>query len=112
MRSSMTKALLPKSQDNSMNRISKGAGHHKSQLLERLPNCHFNEFLERLQVKHQMTSVEHPQTNGQAKAGNKVILKELKRRHGQAKGSWSNQLLEILWAYHCTPQGSTKETPY
>nr|KYP66810.1 Pol polyprotein [Cajanus cajan] len=45
-------------------------------------NCRFNEFLEGLQIKHRMTSVEHPQTNGQVQAANKVILRELKRRLG------------------------------
>nr|KYP62539.1 hypothetical protein KK1_017077 [Cajanus cajan] len=69
-----------------------------------------NEFLEGLQIRHRMTSVEHPQTNGQAEARNNFILKELKRRLGQAKGSWPDQLPEILWAYRCTPQSSTKET--
>nr|KYP62241.1 Retrotransposable element Tf2 [Cajanus cajan] len=59
-----------------------------------------------------MTSVEHPQSNGQAEAANKVILKELKRRLGHAKGSWPDHLPEILWAYRCTPQSSTKETPF
>nr|KYP61109.1 Pol polyprotein [Cajanus cajan] len=39
---------------------------------------HFNEFLTGLGIKHKMTSVEHPQSNGQAEAANKVILKELK----------------------------------
>ncbi|XP_020205587.1 uncharacterized protein LOC109790774 [Cajanus cajan] len=71
-----------------------------------------NEFLEGLQIRHRMTSVEHPQTNGQAEVANKVVLKELKRRLGQAKGSWPDQLPEILWAYRCTPQSSTKETPF
>ncbi|XP_020240077.1 uncharacterized protein LOC109818937 [Cajanus cajan] len=72
----------------------------------------FNEFLNGLGIKHRMTSVEHPQSNGQAEAANKVILKELKRRLGQAKGTWPDQLPEILWAYRCTPQSSTKETPF
>ncbi|XP_020203755.1 uncharacterized protein LOC109789254 [Cajanus cajan] len=72
----------------------------------------FNEFLAGLGIKHKMTSVEHPQTNGQAEAANKVILKELKRRLGQAKGTWPEHLPEILWAYRCTPQSSTKETPF
>nr|KYP52492.1 Transposon Ty3-I Gag-Pol polyprotein [Cajanus cajan] len=72
----------------------------------------FNEFLERLQIKHKMTSVEHPQSNGQAEAANKVILRELKRQLGQAKGQWPDHLPKILWAYRCTPQSSTKETPF
>nr|KYP36415.1 Transposon Ty3-I Gag-Pol polyprotein [Cajanus cajan] len=72
----------------------------------------FNEFLEGLQIKHRMTSVEHPQSNGQAEAANKVILRELKQRLRQAKGQWPDHLPEILWACRCTPQSSTKETPF
>nr|KYP51222.1 Retrovirus-related Pol polyprotein from transposon opus [Cajanus cajan] len=72
----------------------------------------FNEFLSGLRIKHKMTSVEHPQSNGQAEAVNKVILKELKRQLRQAKGTWPDCLPEILWAYHCTPQSSTRETPF
>ncbi|XP_020239496.1 uncharacterized protein LOC109818442 [Cajanus cajan] len=75
-------------------------------------DCRFNEFLAGLGIKHKMTSVEHPQTNGQAEAANKVILKELKRRLGQAKGTWPDCLPELLWAYRCTPQSSTRETPF
>nr|KYP48839.1 Transposon Ty3-I Gag-Pol polyprotein [Cajanus cajan] len=70
----------------------------------------FNDFLSGLGIKHKMTSVEHPQSNGQA--ANKVVLKELKRRLGQAKGTWPDCLPEILWAYRCTPQTSTRETPF
>jgi len=33
--------------------------------------------------------VEHPQTNRQAKAANKIIFNKLKKRLDPAKGSWS-----------------------
>nr|KYP36963.1 Transposon Ty3-I Gag-Pol polyprotein [Cajanus cajan] len=46
----------------------------------------FNAFLENLGIRHRFTSVEHPQSNGQAEAANKVILTELKKRLGQLKG--------------------------
>nr|KYP56767.1 Pro-Pol polyprotein [Cajanus cajan] len=39
----------------------------------------FEDFLRELGIKHLPTSVEHPQTNGQAEAANKVILRELKK---------------------------------
>ncbi|XP_020207473.1 uncharacterized protein LOC109792469 [Cajanus cajan] len=63
----------------------------------------FDDFLRELGIKHLPTSVEHPQTNGQAEAANKVILRELKKRLGNAKGQWADELPSILWAYHCTP---------
>jgi len=31
---------------------------------------------------------------------------------GSAKGLWAEKLPEILWAYRCTPQTSTGETPF
>ncbi|XP_027342939.1 uncharacterized protein LOC113855491 [Abrus precatorius] len=52
----------------------------------------FNKFLEGLHIKHMVMSVEHPQTNGQSEAANKVILHELKRRLGSAKGKWAEKL--------------------
>nr|KYP31357.1 Transposon Ty3-I Gag-Pol polyprotein [Cajanus cajan] len=72
----------------------------------------FEDFLRELGIKHLPTSVEHPQTNGQAEAANKVILQELKKRLGNVKGQWPDELPSILWAYHCTPQSTTQERPY
>ncbi|XP_014490625.1 uncharacterized protein LOC106753338 [Vigna radiata var. radiata] len=70
------------------------------------------DFLRGLGIKHVTSSVEHPQTNGQAEAANKAIISELKKRLGQAKGLWVEELPEVLWAYRCTPHGSTGETPF
>jgi len=69
-------------------------------------------FLAELEIKHITSFIEHPQTNGQAEASNKVILLQLKKRLGAIKGKWADELLEVLWAYRCTPQTSTCETPY
>jgi len=70
------------------------------------------EFYRNLKIKHITSSVEHSQTNGQAEAANKVILGQLKKRLDNVKGRWPEELLEILWAYRCTPQSSTRKTPY
>ena len=56
--------------------------------------------------------MEHPQTNGQAEAANKVILRGVKRRLVAVKGEWPNEIHRVLWAYHTTPQSSTRETPF
>jgi len=69
------------------------------------------EFYEKLHIKHITSSVEHPQTNGQVEDANKVILNELKKRLGLAKDKWTEELLEVLWAYRC-PQSTTQETLY
>nr|KYP48293.1 Pol polyprotein [Cajanus cajan] len=71
-----------------------------------------NRFIQDLGIKHWFTLVEHPQSNGQAEVANKVILTELKKRLGDVKGAWAEELTEVLWAYRCTPQSTTKETPF
>jgi len=43
---------------------------------------------------------------------NKVIVAELKKRLGEAKGAWVDELPQILWAYRCTPHGTTGESPF
>ncbi|KAL1317601.1 uncharacterized protein LOC107640596 [Arachis ipaensis] len=49
-------------------------------------NKKFEKFLASLGVKKKFSSVEHPQTNGQVEAANKIILQGLKRRLDQMKG--------------------------
>nr|KYP31334.1 Gypsy retrotransposon integrase-like protein 1 [Cajanus cajan] len=61
---------------------------------------------------HQVQKFLWRNTNGQAESANKVILTELKKRLGEAKGAWVEQLPEVLWAYRCTPQSTTQETPF
>jgi len=39
-------------------------------------------------IIHVFSSVEHPQTNGQAKVANKVIMRGSKRRLMTVKGDW------------------------
>ena len=70
------------------------------------------DFLTRLGITHLVTSVEHPQTTGQVEATNRAILRALRTRLDKSKGLWKIELYIILWAYHCTPQTSTNETPY
>jgi len=67
------------------------------------------KFYTGLGIKHITSSVEHSQTNGQAEAANKVILVELRKWFGGAKGRCPEDLLEVLWAYRCTPQFATNE---
>jgi len=71
-----------------------------------------SEFYEGLGIKHVTISVEHSQTNREAEVGNRVILNELNKRLDTVKGKWIKELIEVLWAYRCTPQTSTLNTPY
>ncbi|XP_016169202.1 uncharacterized protein LOC107611823 [Arachis ipaensis] len=72
----------------------------------------FKGFLAGLKIKQRFSSVEHPQTNGQVEAANKVILKGLKKRLEGKKGLWADELASVLWSYKTTPQSSTGETSF
>jgi len=48
-------------------------------------------FLE-LEIKHIFSSVEQPQTNGQVKSSNRVLLRGLNRRLKKAKGTWLEEV--------------------
>nr|XP_025607768.1 uncharacterized protein LOC112701193 [Arachis hypogaea] len=72
----------------------------------------FIEFLNGLGIKQKFSSVEHPQTNGQVDSVNKVILQGLKKRLGDKKGAWADELASVLWSYRTTEQSSTGETPF
>ena len=56
----------------------------------------YEDFQTRLGIKHQVSSVEHPQTNGQAKAANRFILRALCTRLEKSKGLWKEELYSIL----------------
>ncbi|XP_019447443.1 PREDICTED: uncharacterized protein K02A2.6-like [Lupinus angustifolius] len=72
----------------------------------------FQALLSGLHIKQHFTSVEHPQTNGQAEAANRVILKGLKKRLDESKANWPDQLHHVLWAYRTTPHSTTGESPF
>ena len=62
-------------------------------------NTLIQDFAQELGFQLQYSSVEHPQTNGQAESANKVILSGLKKRLQEAKGNWAVELQNVLWAY-------------
>ena len=41
-----------------------------------------------------------------------LLLKGLKRRLDKAKRTWVEEVPRIVWAYHTTPQSTTRETPF
>ena len=43
---------------------------------------------------------------------NQTLLKIIKARLDEAKGVWSEELLNILWAYRTTSRTPTGETPF
>ena len=75
-------------------------------------NRAFCEFCCDLGIKNRYFTLTYPQSNGQAKAVNKLILNGLKKRLDGAKGRWAEELPNVLWAYQTTPRHSTRETPF
>lgn len=53
----------------------------------------------------------HPQTNGQAKIANKVILHGLQRKPNEAKRKWDEELYGVLWSIRTIEKTATGETP-
>ena len=58
------------------------------------------------------SSPAHPQANGQVEAVNKTIKTNLKTKLDRLKGSWVEELPNVLWAYRTTSRNATGETPY
>lgn len=75
-------------------------------------NHSFKAFCSSYHIDHRLTSVAHPQSNGQAEVTNRTILWDLKTRLEKEKGIWADELPNVLWAYHTTPRDSTGETPF
>lgn len=71
----------------------------------------YEQFQWQLGIKHLVSFVEHPQTNGQTEVANKVILTKMNKKGCKTKGLWT-ELPSILWAYHFTQLSTTKETSF
>lgn len=57
-------------------------------------------------------SSRHLQSNGQAEATNKALLDILKKKLGNRKGAWAEELPEVLWAYRTTVKTLMGETSF
>jgi len=53
------------------------------------------DFFKHLGIQTKFVSVIHPQANGQAESGNKVILSGIKKNLEASKGLWAEQLYEV-----------------
>ena len=65
-----------------------------------------------LGIKNQFSSPGHPQANGQTKVTNQTLLKIIRARLDDAKGTWQEELPNVLWAYRTTARTLTGETPF
>lgn len=78
----------------------------------KLASAVVTDFCKDLGVQTKFVYVVDTQASKQAEYANKVILKGLKKKLGDAKGLWAKLLHEILWSYDTTPQSTTMETPF
>ena len=67
----------------------------------------FREFCNKLGIKKNFSSVDHPQTNSQVEAVNKIIKHNLKMKLEGNKGLWADELPKVLWAYRTTSKTFT-----
>jgi hypothetical protein len=72
----------------------------------------FRKWCAELHIRNYFSSPGYPQANGQVEAINKTIFKILKKKLGDRKGDWADDLPEVLWAYRTTKRTPTEETPY
>ena len=72
----------------------------------------FRDFCSGLGIKNQFSSLGLLQANGQTKVTNRTLLKIIKTKLDNAKGTWSEELPNILWAYRTTARTPTGETPF
>lgn len=67
-------------------------------------NEKFKTFCTKLGIKLRFTSVAHPQKNRQTEVMNMIIMQGLKKRLDEKKGSWVEELNNVIWAYRMTIQ--------
>ena len=72
----------------------------------------FKSFCSGLGIKNRYSSLGHPQANGQMEVTNRTLLKIIKSQLVGAKGTWSEELPGVLWAYRTTTRTLTRETPF
>lgn len=63
-------------------------------------------------IQHRTSSVAYSQANGQVEVINRLLLSGMKKRLDDAKGRWTEELYNVLWAYRTTPRTATGETPF
>ncbi|XP_030959179.1 uncharacterized protein LOC115981140 [Quercus lobata] len=63
-------------------------------------------------IKNQFSSSGHPQANGQTEVTNWTLLKIIKAKLDDTKGTWPEELPNVLWAYKTTTRTLTGETPF
>ena len=74
------------------------------------------EYCHELGIRPDLSSVSHPQSNGQVERANGLIMAGVKPRLEEplrrAAGAWAEELDSVLWSLRTTPNKSTGYTPF
>jgi hypothetical protein len=70
------------------------------------------EFTVSIEIKLMNSSHNYAQSNNQAKASNKVLIKIIKKRIEDNPRRWHEKLSEALWVHRTSRHGATKVTPF
>ena len=74
------------------------------------------EFCQREHIRLDVSSVAHPQSNGQAERANQEILRGIEPRLmvplQKTPSCWVKELPSVLWSINTTPNRSTGYTPF
>jgi hypothetical protein len=65
-----------------------------------------------MRIKLLNSSLYYAQSNGQAEATNKVLIKTIRKRIKDSPRRWHEKLSETLWAPRTSRHGATKVTPF
>ncbi|XP_074298338.1 uncharacterized protein LOC141629197 [Silene latifolia] len=60
----------------------------------------------------QKSTPRNPQSNGQAKSSNKIIIENFKKKLEEIGGKWAEELPLVLWADRTTSKVATGQTPF
>ncbi|XP_021721069.1 uncharacterized protein LOC110688614 [Chenopodium quinoa] len=75
-------------------------------------NLPLKRYTDKFGIKLAYSAVCHPQSNGQAEAANKQILKALKKRVEDQKSKWIEELPGTLWSLRTTEKEATGHSPF
>nr|GEZ24053.1 hypothetical protein [Tanacetum cinerariifolium] len=75
-------------------------------------NDQFAKVMLKYGVTHRLSTVYHPQTNGQVEVSNRGLKRILERTIGENRASWSDKLDDTLWAFRTAYKTPIKCTPY
>jgi hypothetical protein len=70
------------------------------------------DFCESWGIKMVTSTPVHPQANGHAESSNKIVINNLKKKLGEKKGKWAEELPFVLWADRTTSKSATGQTPF